>query len=231
MKAPVATSKWFFKLEDYPLMEYANDLAATQLYPGRRILHEKLEERFSSLHKAGIENVQQLADTLKSKKKLVQLSDTSGVNVEYLSMLNRQLHMLKPKIVKLSEFPGIDESTFQALEEADIVNTVQLFEQGALPAQRKKIAKTTGLSLNEVNEIAKLADISRIHGCGPVFCRIFFDTGIDTVEEIAASDAPTLYNALSRINDKKQYTKANFTVNDLEMTVNFANRLPKILAF
>lgn len=226
MKTPATTAYWFFNLKEYPLSDYARDLAATELYPGRRILHEKLEERFEKLQQAGISHVQQLADELKSKKKLVQLAADSGVDADYLTMLNRQLHMLKPKPVRLSEFPGLNERTLQTLSQLGIINTLHFFQQGSNRGQRKALSKATGLSLSELNEITKLADISRIHGCGPVFCRMFVETGIDSVEKIARSDAQTLYNALTRVNEEKQYTKANFTLHDLEMTVEFANRLP-----
>ena len=53
-------SKYFIDTEKYSLARYREALIKSELLPGRKILFEKIEERFDGLKNHGIANVNEL---------------------------------------------------------------------------------------------------------------------------------------------------------------------------
>ncbi|GAA5520242.1 hypothetical protein LQ318_00835 [Aliifodinibius salicampi] len=134
-------NKYFFNLKKYALSDYGRELEEGELFLGRRLLQENTKERFKKLSDRGISNLDELAEILKSKGKIDQLADESGVPAEYLKILKRELNRLLPKPVYLNNFPGIPVSVIANLEKYGIKNTFQLFEQADTIEKRDKLSK------------------------------------------------------------------------------------------
>ncbi|WP_292756955.1 DUF4332 domain-containing protein [Methanobacterium sp.] len=66
---------------------------------------------------------------------------------------------------------------------------------------------------------------------GPVFARIFLDSGVDTVQKVSEADAKTFYKKLIEINREKNYTKGTFTESDVELCVKVASMVPKVIEY
>lgn len=218
--------KYFTDLENYSLSTYQELLKNIELLPGRRLLAEKLDERFALLEKQGLKNLSQLAEALKSNQKIKQLAAAVGIPETYLVILKRELNRLLPKSVMLREFPGVSQAMIQQLKKKGILSTIQLLDHVDSSAKRKALAETISQPLSDVEEITRLTDLSRIWGVGPVFCRIFWETGCDTVRKVAKSNARELFDQLTQINKTKKYTKAKFTLKDVSLCINIAGRSP-----
>lgn len=80
-------------------------------------------------------------------------------------------------------------------------------------------------------ELVKLTDLSRVKWIGPIFARIFLDSGADTVEKLSKSNAEQLFNDLVKVNSEKKYTKGNFTVNDIRLCINVAKDVPRAIEY
>lgn len=222
-------NKYFFNLNKYALSDYARELEEGELLPGRRILQENTKERFKKLSDRGVSNLNELAEILKSKGKIDQLAEESGIPAEFLKILKRELNRLFPKPVYLKDFPGIPVSVIARLEKHGIKNTFQLFEQADTIEKRNKLSKEADVSHAFIDELFKLSDLSRIWGVGAVFCRIFYKAGFDSVGKVAEAEASELYEALIETNRNGNYTKARFTVKDVASCIEFARRLPIII--
>lgn len=194
--------------------------------PGRRILHEQLDQRFAILKKQGLENLEQLVEALSTPRKIAQLASTSGIPETYLIILKRELSRLLPKSVTLQDFPGVSQVLILQLHKHGILNTIQLLNHADSPAKRKALAESISRPLSEGEEITRLADLSRIWGVGPVFCRIFWDTGYDTVRKVAKSQPQELFDQLIQMNKTKKYTTAKFTLKDVSLCIHIADSLP-----
>jgi hypothetical protein len=223
------STKYFIDIERFSLTQYRTILEKSELLPGRRILYEKTKERFDLLTKHGIKNLLMLVQALKSSDKIKQLSKETNIPVDYLTILRREVNRLLPKPVSISDFPDADKSLIGKLNKKGIKNTLQLFEQCDTKKKRTAYAQAIDVPISALEELTKLSDLSRIWGVGPIFCRIFYETGTDTIKKVAIANAQNLHDKLTEINKEKKYTKAKFTVKDVALCVDIAHDLPKTI--
>jgi len=223
------TTKYFIDIEQFSLTQYKNILEKSELLPGRRILYEKTNERFDLLARHGIANLLMLVQALKTPDRIKQLAKDTGIPDDYLVILKREVNRLLPKPVSIADFPGVDQSIISKLNKKSIKNTLQLFEQCDTKKKRTALARDIDIPVSALEELTKLSDLSRIWGVGPIFCRIFYETGTDTIMKVANIDAKQLYDQLIDINETKKYTKAKFTVKDVALCIDIAHDLPKTI--
>ncbi|MBX3162918.1 MAG: DUF4332 domain-containing protein [Bacteroidetes bacterium] len=223
------TTKYFIDIEQFSLTKYRKILEKSELLPGRRILYEKTKERFDFLTQYGITNLLMLVQSLKSPDKIKQLAKDTGIPTDYLIILKREVNRLLPKPVSIADFPDIDKSFIAKLNKKGIKNTLQLFERCDNKKKRTAFAQETDVPISVLEELTKLSDLSRIWGVGPIFCRIFYETGTDTIKKVANAKAKKLYDQLMETNRTKKYTKAKFTVKDVALCIDIANDLPKTI--
>ena len=146
-------------------------------------------------------------------------------------ILRREVNSYTPNPVNLDKFPGVNSETITKLKDKGIKNTVNLFELIKTPIDRDNLAKKLGIPLDEILELAKLTDLVRIKWVGPVFSRIFLDSGTDTALKISQADANSLYKNLVKINQEKGYTKSKFVESDVELCIKVAAMVPKVIEF
>jgi nucleotidyltransferase/DNA polymerase involved in DNA repair len=168
-----------------------------------------------------------LVQALKSSDKIKQLSKETNIPSDYLTILRREVNRLLPKPVSITDFPDIDKSLIAKLNKKGIKNTLQLFEQCDTKKKRTALTQEIDVTISALEELTKLSDLSRIWGVGPIFCRIFYETGTDTIKKVANAKAQNLHDQLTEINKTKKYTKAKFTVKDVALCIDIANDLPK----
>lgn len=223
------TTKYFIDIEQISLKKCRTILEKSELLPGRRILYEKTKERFELLEQKGISNLLQLVQALKTSDKIKILSKETNIPPDYLTILRREVNRLLPKPVSISDFPDIDKSLITKLEKRGIKNTLQLFDQCDTKKKRTALAKEAEILITDLEELTKLSDLSRIWGVGPIFCRIFYETGTDTIKKVSNVKAQNLHDQLTEINKTKKYTKAKFTVKDVALCIDIAHDLPKTI--
>lgn len=218
-------------LEKYSLTKFKEELIQTELIPSRKILKEEINLRFEILRDNGVENLQNLSNLLKTPKKTSEFAKITGLPENYLLILRREVNSYQPKPVNLEKFPGVKTDTIQKLNNQGIINTAHLFERVKTPEERNKLALETGLSAGEILELTKLTDLSRVKWIGPIFARIFVDSGTDTVFKLSKSDYKNLYKKLVDINNINEYTKAKFVEKDVLLCVNISKMVPKVIKY
>jgi hypothetical protein len=223
------TAKYFIDIERISLKKYRTILEKSELLPGRRILYEKTKERFELLEQNGISNLLQLVQALKTSDKIKKLSKETNIPTDYLTILRREVNRLLPKPVSISDFPDVDKSMITKLDKRGIKNTLQLFDQCDTKKKRTALAKEAEILITDLEELTKLSDLSRIWGVGPIFCRIFYETGANTVNKVSIANAAELHKQLMTINENKNYTKAKFTIKDVQLCIDIAFDLPKTI--
>ncbi len=80
-------------------------------------------------------------------------------------------------------------------------------------------------------ELVKLSDLARIGGVGPVFARLLYDAGADTLEELPKCLPEELFERLHAINREKGYTKAMASLKDVTYCIETASELPKVIEY
>ncbi|PKO16165.1 MAG: DUF4332 domain-containing protein [Chloroflexi bacterium HGW-Chloroflexi-10] len=222
---------YYIDLASISLSTYEEELQNTELLPSRKIIKDDIENRFRILRECGINNLNDILTLLKTPDKVKAFAHKSGLSIEYLSILRREIASSQPKPVALSEFPGIKKETVEKLEQLAIKNTKQLFYCIRTVAERKDLCKKTGISYDEILELTKLTDVSRIKWVGANFARLLVDSPFDTVEKVANADYTIVYGALAKINKEKNYFKGMFGLNDMKLCVMAAKNVPAAISY
>lgn len=108
---------------------------------------------------------------------------------------------------------------------------VLLFEKIKTKKERAELAKQANITDEELMELAKLTDLSRVKWIGPVFARIFYDSETDTAEKVSKSIAGDLFKKLVEVNEKKEYTKGNFVESDVRLCIDVTKDVPKAIEY
>jgi hypothetical protein len=217
---------YYIDLEKISIDDYITKLQFAYLPPGRLILKDKLNERFEYFKRIGIKNIKELHLRLKKKDKFTELSKIDCLSDDYLTILLRELNSLLPKPNKFADFSLISKDTIKKLEEIGIKNTEQLYEKIISRADRKKFAETSGISNEEIIELTKLTDLSRIKWVGVTYARILYELGTDTVEKISKSDPFDLHTEINKLISKQNIYKGQIGLNDVKILIETASELP-----
>lgn len=225
------TDTYYIDLSKITLDDLCQELQTRTLLPSRIGLQEKIEERLGALQEQGIDTAAGLLDALKTGKKMQAVADASGVPLEYLKTLRREVGGYKPTPRKFDQIPGIDADTCDKLAKVGIKHSKHFFERSQTPAQREALAEETGLSAEAVLELTKLSDIARIWGVGPMFARVMYETGVNTVAQVAEQDAEAYFNVLKQSYEEVYQTKVDFILRDIKDAITRAKDLPKSIQY
>ena len=218
-------------LERYSLDKFKNDLKESDLIPSRKILKDDIEKRFQILKDNNIFNLQDLVNVLKTPKKAREFSTNSTLPEDYILILRREVNSYTPNPVNLDKFPGVAAETITKLNNANIKNTAHLFRKIKTPGDRENLAGELGISPKEILELTNLTDLVRIKWIGPIFARLFYDSGTDTAQKVSDADAKPLFKHLVQINNEKGYTKGKFIESDVELCIKVADMVPKVIEY
>ena len=222
---------YYIDLKEFSLKKFKWEIEDSNTLPSRKMLKDNLDERFKILNENGVFNLQDLANLLKTPKKAREFAEKSGLPEDYLLILRREVNSYTPKPVNLDKFPGVEEETLIKLKSAGIKTSLHLFKRVKTPEDREKLTAELGIDNGELLELTKLTEMVRIKWVGPVFARIFLDSGTDTVQKVSEADANKFYKKLVEINREKHYTKSNFTLSDVELCVKVAGMVPKVIEY
>lgn len=218
------SENYFIDLGNYSLQKFRLSLQKREMIPSRVVLKESIEERFAILHAQGIDNLKTLIEVLKSKPKIELFSRKTGLSIDYLSILKREAGSYLPNPIRLREFSEIDAMDIEVLEKHGIKNTRQFFDKGKTDEQRTQLSRLTGISIEKLNELTSLSDLSRLYGVGPAFARIIYDVGITSVKAFVATTAEEFIH----IYEDKTQKKADFGVGDINFSIELAKELETV---
>lgn len=207
-------------LSTFSLKKLKHNIENTRTLPSQQILQEDMDERFACLEQHGIENLQQLQTVLKTKKEVQSFAQETGLPVDYLTILRREVNSYQPKPIQLKDFPGVKPEVIQKLDRIGIKQTKQLFPHVLTREDRCAFAEENQIADDDLLELTRLTDIARLKWVGPKFARLLIESPYDTVEKIANSDYEALYLALAEVNEKKEIYKGNIGEEDLKNWVN-----------
>jgi hypothetical protein len=213
-------TNYFLDLSTFSLETLKGRIKTTRLPPSHEILRVNIDERFKILAQNGIENLEQLQSELKSKSNMQSFADGTGLPLDYLTVLRREVNSYQPKPIRLRDFPGVDPKVVSKLEQIGIKNTLQLFPKVLNPRDRSELALETGIEDADILDLTKLTDVARLKWVGPKFARLLVASDYDTVERVANSDYEKLYRDLMRINETTNIYQGSLGMDDLKDWVN-----------
>ncbi len=217
---------YYIDLEKITIDDYQTRLESAYLPPSRMILKDKLDQRFGYFKRMGIKNIKELLQVLKKKDKLAELSTIECLSGDYLTILLRELNSTLPKPNKMADFTLISKDTVEKLEKIVIKNTEQLYEKIITKQDRQKFAELTGISDNEILELTKLTDLSRIKWVGVTYAQMLYELGTDTVKKVSKSDPIDLHKRINNLIIEKYIFKGQIGLNDIKILIEAASEIP-----
>lgn len=155
------TSGYYPDLKAFSLEKLKGKLQNIRLLPSQQILRENLKERFTCLEKNGISNLHQLQNALKTKSDVKSFAEKTGLPVNYLTILRREVNSYEPKPINLEDFPGINPEVILKLDQIGIKNTKQLFPYVLTRKSRSEFAEKNHIKVEDILELTKLSDMAR----------------------------------------------------------------------
>jgi len=217
---------YYIDLEKLSIDDYRIKLESAYLPPSRLILKDRLDERFGYFKSIGIKNVKGLIQLLKKKDKFTELSKVNCFSGDYLTILLRELNSTLPKPNKISDFIEIAKETIINLEKIGITNTEKLYNEVIKKSDRQKLADSIGIKYQDILELAKLADLSRIKWVGVTYAQMLYDLGVDTVEKVSESEPIDLHARINQMIKEKNIFKGAIGLNDVKILIESASELP-----
>jgi hypothetical protein len=191
------------------------------LIPSRQPLKIGLDENFKLLQEQGWENLADLKDALKSKERIEDISEKTGIDNNYLTLLRREVNSYFPNPVSLQKFSGFSPHDIQILAEKGIKHSKHLFEWMVINKDMSVLSKETTIDTEVLEELRALSDLVRAYGVGPAFARILYDTGIHSIHDLSKHSAKQVI----RLYEDQTKKKADFTESDIQFSLDIIETL------
>ena len=222
---------YYLDFSSISLDQYKEKLKKKTMIPSRMILKEKLDERFAYFKNLGIMNVLELEKILKKKEKIMELAKEKSLSEDFLIALGRELKAIQTKPRKFKDFLGISEETISKLEKNGLKNTKHLYDKVISKNDRKEAAKTLGIGEQEILELTKLTDLTRIQWVNGTFASVLYQAGYDTIDKVVKADYEELYNNVKKLNAEQKLYKGNIGLNDMKILVEAATEVPQDIEY
>ncbi len=211
-----------FDAEKISLEDLQKRIETTDLVPSRAALLDGLSLKFEILKQKGFVTLAQLRNEWKTPARLEALAVTTGIDGQYLLLLRREVESYFPKPFHLKEFTRLPKNAVAKLEENGIHNTADLFERAATVEGKNKLAQSAGVDADFLDDLFRLADLTRVQWISPTAARMLVDSGYDTPAKLEKADADVLCETMMNINQGDKYFKGNIGLRDIKRLVHSA---------
>ena len=155
---------------------------------------------------------------------------TSNEAMEVLASELRQQRISR-KPFALKDFRGVDSEYVAKLSAAGIQDVDQMLQAGRTPSDRQELAESTGVSVAVLLELVKLSDLARIPGIKSIRARLYYDAGVDTIEEMARWDPAELRGMLIDFVEQTGFDGIAPLPKEAASAVKTARGLPKVVEY
>lgn len=216
------------ELKNISIKDYKEILENQNLLPSRRILQDNIEKNFQAINNGGISNLDELYKFLNKPQKLELFASNTGLSIEFLTILKREIGSLIQKPVPIADFPDLLPEIQNKFNENGIKTSKELYDFSNGFSDKKHVCDKIGVSENNIKELFSLCDLVRVNGVGAVFARILYIAGINGVEDLAEASAEDILQKVIEINKDNRYTKAKLGQKDMQFCIDFAKVITRV---
>jgi hypothetical protein len=135
------------------------------------------------------------------------------------------------KSLRLKDIQGVAAEHIEKLAAIGIADVKRVLEAGRTKEEREELSRRSGVPLDAVLELVKLADLTRIVDIKGVRVRLLYEAGVDTVEKVSRYDPEGLREAVVAVNAQKQILKRHPTLVETRYWVTQAKALHKVVEY
>jgi predicted flap endonuclease-1-like 5' DNA nuclease len=150
------------------------------------------------------------------------LSKATGIDMQYLTLLRREVEGYFPTPPALKAFDWLPEEAIAKLEKKGILHAAALFEAAGSSESRTALAQSTGVDAAILEALVRLADLTRVQWVSPLTARMLVEAGCDSASNLAAADAEELCEALVRVNAGGRFFKGKIGLRDIKRLIRAA---------
>lgn len=195
----------------------------TDLIPSRAPLLNSIDEIFIALQKAGILTLADLRKETNSAKTISLLADKSKIELQYLSLLRREIEGYFPKPLPLKAFEWLPQIECKKIEAKGLKNSVLIYEGLNTANKRTDLSNELKIDIQFLNSLFNLVDLSRIQWVSPTFARMLLASGYENPETIAKANAEKLYNEVDQANKRNNFYKGKIGLRDIKRLIKAAS--------
>ena len=202
------------------LVTFRDFLGERYLIPSRRKLRDGLQQNFAELVKAGLGNLAELQKALLTTKSRDKLAAKTGIAVEYLDLLKREIDTFRVASLPLWDFTIIDEQTLLKLREAGLQTTKDYYDY----------PEVDSLDLaGDTNDCLRaLCGLVRIKGVGALTATMFYRAGLRQYRDFLAYSAEEIVRRITVVNAEKDYHYTKLGMKDVRYVRDIAKLLEKL---
>jgi hypothetical protein len=208
------------------LIDLRKRIEATDLVPSRARLLEGLEMYFLELEKQGITTLAALRNSLKNNKRLENISTVTGIDLQYLVLLRREIESYFPNPFALNAFLWLPKEEITKLEKIGLHDTAELYDVASNPKNRAEFLDSISMDVTTLEALIRLADLTRVQWVSPTTARMLVEAGYDSASKLASADAEDLCNALMQVNADYWYFKGKVGLRDVKRLIFAASYVP-----
>jgi len=209
--------------EHIGLDELQKRIEETALIPSRAPLLDAIDTKVEAIKQQGITTMALLRKTLKNSIQMEALSKAAGIDMQYLTLLRREIESYFPKPFALEEFDWLPQKEIARLTEIGIRNTEQLFQAVGNEGKQNELMKSSGIDPTVLEELTHISDMCRVQWVSPLFARMLAETSFNSASSLAAANAEELYEALLHVNEGYKYFKGKIGLRDVKRLIHAAS--------
>ena len=198
------------------------------------------ERHLKGLDEAKPEDLEDFVSHIEGKKKDAAKKYLHGIHYYYECTGNKKMrelasHLRQQRIKQapfpLKDFLKIKPAYVEKLEALDIRNANQMLTAGKTPEKRQELSTKTGIPVEDILELVKLSDLTRIFGVKSIRARLYYDAGVDTLDKMAKWDPDKLRTMLIGYVQKTGFNGIAPLPKEAEFTVKEAKKLSRIIEY
>jgi hypothetical protein len=217
---------YYIEAENISLDELMKRIKETDLVPSRAPLLDGIELKMKTLEEHGFTTLAHLRGELKDAKHLEALAKATSLDVQYLTLLRREIEGYFPKPYALKEFDWLPDEEITRLEEKGIRNTAQLFQAASSTHGKNELAESSGVDMTALETLIRLADLSRVQWVSPTVARMLVEAGYDSTAKLATAGAEDISEAFQCVNAGDWLFKGKIGLRDVKRLVQAARYVP-----
>ena len=208
------------------LDRYLKDLKLLENY-----LHKYKEKK--NINEAQPKNVEDFINWLKESEpqRVVSCCKSIGIYFEFLKRYDLKAKAVDimwestEKPLELWRILGCHGWTAWFLKQKGIDDVQRMLEYGNTKEKRESLAEVLECPVEEITELTKLAELTRIPGLKRKRARLYFNAGYDNLEKIANSSTEEIIQKLSEYIEMNDFDGWPPEKKEVEEAINIAKHL------
>jgi Domain of unknown function (DUF4332) len=197
-----------------------------------------VEQRDTGLDQAGAQDLEAYIAWLEREPKKSAKGHLHALHYYYEYTANEDLARLagllrQERIERapfpLREFRGVQPEHIEKLEAIGVRNVAQMLAAGRTQAEREALARRAEIPETAVLELVKLSDLARIPGVKGIRARLYYDAGVDSVEQMARWEPEALRLMAADFVQRTGFEGIAPLPAEAKFTVAYAKKLPKVV--